>query len=55
MKFRAANWFLLLLLATMVLVISGCMSDNPENASVRPWDAPQGWENGLGAMDTQHR
>ena len=55
MKFRAANCLLLLLLATMVLIISGCASDDPENASVRPWNAPASWENGLGGMDTQHR
>lgn len=55
MKFRAANWLLLLLLAAVCLVISGCTSDDPENASIRPWNTPQGWENGLGGMDTQHR
>jgi hypothetical protein len=54
MRLRAANWFLLLLLlTTMALAISGCMSDNPDNASVRPWNAPQDWENGLGGMDNQ--
>ena len=50
---RRANWLFLLLLATMAFVISGCMSDNPDNASVRPWNAPQSWENGLGGMDSQ--
>jgi len=55
MKFRAVNCLLFLLLATVALVISGCASDDPENASVRPWNAPASWENGLGGMDTQHR
>jgi hypothetical protein len=55
MKFRAANWLLLLLLAMVALVISGCALDEPDNASVRPWNTPAGWENGLGGMDTQHR
>ncbi len=55
MKFRAVNCLLFLLLAAVVLVISGCASDDPENASVRPWNSPAGWENGLGGMDTQHR
>ena len=55
MNFRAANWLLLLLLGIVVLVISGCATDEPDNASARPWNAPQGWENGLGGMDTQHR
>ena len=55
MKLRAANWFLLLLVTTVLLVVSGCATEDPDNASVRPWNTPQGWENGLGGMDTQHR
>ena len=55
MKLRAANWLLLLLLATLAVVVSGCSTDDPDNASVRPWNTPQGWENGLGGMDQQHR
>jgi hypothetical protein len=55
MKLPTANWVLLLLLAMLALFISGCASDDPDNASVRPWNTPQGWENGLGGMDTQHR
>jgi len=55
MRFRVANSLLFLLLAFVVLVISGCSTDEPDNASVRPWNTPQGWENGLGGMDTQHR
>jgi hypothetical protein len=55
MKFRAAHLLLFVLLATLAAVVSGCASTEPDNASVRPWDTPQGWENGLGGMDTQHR
>ncbi len=55
MKLRAANCILLLLLATIALVISGCATDEPDNASVRPWNSPAGWENALGGMDSQHR
>lgn len=55
MKFRATSLLLLLVLATVALVVTGCASDDPDNASVRPWNTPQGWENGLGGMDTQHR
>jgi hypothetical protein len=38
---------LLLLFALLVLGASGCASNEPDNASVRPWDAPTGWENGI--------
>lgn len=57
MKLRAANCLLLLLLALVAVVISGCATDDPENASVRPWNSPTSWQqNGaLGGMDTQHR
>ena len=56
MKFRAAHYLLLLALVTLAFAISGCASNEPDNASVRPWDAPQSWENGMGGMeDYQHR
>ena len=56
MKFRAVNCLLFLLLATVALVISGCASDDPENASVRPWNSAEGWQSGaLGGMNYQHR
>jgi len=56
MKLRAVNWLLLLLLAAVVF-ISGCATDDPENASVRPWNSPTSWQQGgaLGGMDMQHR
>jgi hypothetical protein len=52
---RATNWLLLLAILTLVVFISGCATDEPENASVRPWNTPQGWEGGLGGMNTQHQ
>jgi hypothetical protein len=56
MKVRAAQLFLLLALVTLALAVSSCASDESENDSVRPWNAPQSWENGMGGMeDYQHR
>ncbi len=56
MKFRAAQFFLLLALAATAVLFSGCSTVEPDNASVRPWNTPQGWEgNALGGMDYQHR
>jgi hypothetical protein len=57
MKLRIAHFLLFLVLAALVGMISGCASTEPENASVRPWDAPADWQqNGaLGGMDYQHR
>ena len=55
MKFRAVHLLLWFVLAVMAAVVSGCASTEPDNASVRPWNTPTGWENGLGGMDTQHR
>jgi hypothetical protein len=52
MKLRTAQLLLFVLLAAG---FSGCASTESDNASVRPWDTPQGWENGLSGMDTQHR
>ena len=56
MKFRAVHLLLLLALAALAAVFSGCASTESENTSVRPWNSPEGWENGmLGNMNTQHR
>jgi len=55
MKLRAAHLLLSVLLAALAAGFSGCASTEPDNASVRPWNTPQGWENALGGMDTQHR
>jgi hypothetical protein len=38
------------------LWIGGCAStSDPDNASVRPWNAPMGWENGLPSNMQQGR
>ncbi len=57
MKFRATHCFWLLLLAIVVLFVSGCATNESDNVSVRPWNSPTDWQQGgaLGAMDTQHR
>ncbi|HEY2329534.1 MAG TPA: hypothetical protein VGI63_06945 [Verrucomicrobiae bacterium] len=52
---RVTNWLLLLAVMALAAFLSGCATDEPENASVRPWNTPQGWEGGLGGMNTQHR
>jgi len=56
-KVRAAQLMLFLVLAAMVMFISGCATDEPDNASVRPWNSPEGWEGGMmGSMlNDQHR
>jgi len=55
MKFSVSQFFLILLLGTVLLSISGCATDDPENTSVRPWNAPQGWEGGLPIANDQHK
>ena len=57
MKIRAAHLFLVLVLAALAVAISGCASTEPDNASVRPWNTPEGWQGGAlgGLMDQQHR
>jgi len=39
----------LLLLLLTGAALSGCASTESENESVRPWNAPKSWENGLPA------
>lgn len=55
MKLRGANLVLLLALLALMGGLCGCTSVESDNASVRPWNTPAGWENGLGGMDTQRR
>ncbi|HEX9045930.1 MAG TPA: hypothetical protein VF988_02795 [Verrucomicrobiae bacterium] len=56
MKFRAGHLLLLLFVAALTVVLSGCSSTESDNASVRPWNSPEGWEGGmLGNMNNQHR
>lgn len=37
----------LLLLGVALLSLTACSTTDSENASERPWDRPQSWENGL--------
>ena len=58
MKQLWSNLRLVLLLAIVgtSLGLSGCASTNDsDNASVRPWNAPIGWENGLPSTMTEGR
>ena len=47
MKDFCSNWWLVLLFALVLIGVSGCASTEPDNASVRPWNSPKGWENGI--------
>jgi hypothetical protein len=51
---RAAKWFLLLSLEVLLAGFTGCSTNEPQNASVRPWNAPQSWEGGLPIDMGQH-
>jgi hypothetical protein len=53
MKLRAIQWLMLLAFG-LLLGCTGCSTSEPDNASVRPWNTPQGWENGMPMMDQQH-
>jgi len=48
------KWLLLFLLGAVLLGITGCESSEPENASVRPWNAPQSWEDTSPMLNQQH-
>jgi len=54
MRRRAVKCLLLLVLGAVLTGVSGCATNDPENASVRPWNAPQSWENGIPGMSQQH-
>jgi hypothetical protein len=44
--FARSVW--LVLLGFALLGLGGCATnEDSENASVRPWNTPKGWENGL--------
>ena len=42
-----SSLLLLTFFALLLLGATGCATTEPENASVRPWNAPEGWENGI--------
>jgi hypothetical protein len=46
----------LLLLVLAAVALGGCASTESDNLSERPWNTPQGWENGLpSSMYNQYR
>jgi hypothetical protein len=51
MKISAVQLVWFLLLAALVMGAAGCASDEPDNDSVRPWNAPQ--NGGAMPMDNQ--
>jgi hypothetical protein len=54
MKLRIAQLLLLSAFFVGAFLISGCSTVESDNDSVRPWNSPQGWENGqLNGMDYQ--
>jgi hypothetical protein len=55
MKCRAVKWLWLLLLGSVLAGVSGCETNEPDNASVRPWNSPRGWEGGMPMMNQQHQ
>jgi neutral trehalase len=55
MKIRGGQLILLLVFVAILLGVGGCSTNEPENASVRPWDSPQGWENAMPIQQQQHQ
>jgi hypothetical protein len=45
----------LLLLVLATLGLAGCASTESDNVSVRPWNTPKTWENGLPSTMTEGR
>jgi hypothetical protein len=55
-RFLTPRWVLLLALFASLIGLVGCATtDDSDNASVRPWNAPKGWENGLPSTMTEGR
>jgi len=54
MKWRAVQRLCLFALGAVLLGVAGCSTNEPGNASVRPWNTPQGWEGGMPIMNQQH-
>ena len=51
-KFRFARFGACCLLLAL---LSGCATEDSENASERPWNQPKSWENGLPSGMTEGR
>jgi len=39
----------------MLVGVSGCETNEPENDSVRPWNTPQDWEGGMPMLNQQQQ
>jgi hypothetical protein len=51
-----SRWAFLLLLVLAAVAFVGCATTESDNMSERPWNSPQGWENGLpSSMYNQYR
>lgn len=56
MKSLLVKSLLVLGLALIAVMGNGCATpDKTENASERPWNSPQGWENGIPSSLYQYR
>ena len=44
---KSLRWLALLLIVLAGLIVNGCATEDPDNASVRPWNAPKSWEGQL--------
>ncbi len=54
--FKTSRPLLLLLLLLSAWGLSSCATtDDAENASARPWNAPKGWETGMPAGMSEGR
>ena len=51
----AVRLLLLLAVGAVLVSVSGCQTDDPENVSVRPWNSPTEWQSGLPVDTGQHR
>jgi hypothetical protein len=54
MERPTAKWFVLFLLGALLLGVAGCESNEPQNASVRPWNSPPSWEGNSPLLNQQH-
>jgi len=41
---KGGSFWLCLLVVLIAVGVSGCASTEPENASSKPWNSPEGWQ-----------
>jgi len=51
----AVKWLFLLWLGSLLFGVTGCETNEPDNASVRPWNSPQSWEGNSPMLNQQHQ